>query len=431
MKTQLALILIFILFSNSGFAVKEYYRLSRSVRSMGMGGAFYGLSNDEYALFANPAGLSLRRNGTEVMVDFKGDISSNASSGAKDFTNLSDLSIKQAIDRLDKYKDKPMYGNAGILPYFLTRNLAVGILLADTKLNFNISKSSEDITAGGLNNADEVADLTFISDSGLVVGYAQEVGVPDLHVGANLKGIYRFGGRKAFSLQEYVNSSQINFDAKDVGGSGIGVDLDLGATYEIKTLPFGAVSRASLVLSNLLGSQFGISKKYAGAPGLVRTLNLGWMTSFPGTDFIDNVHVLFDISDIPLGGEDDKDLGARTSGSFLKKTHLGVEVPMGRVSVRAGLNQGYLSAGLGFNLYALKLEFATYGEDTGDASRQQSRRYTATLALGWDAPPPAPITKAVVIEKEAPNPKPAPLKEESLEPIIEKKEKTDPKKKTN
>lgn len=138
MKTQLALILIFILFSNSGFAVKEYYRLSRSVRSMGMGGAFYGLSNDEYALFSNPAGLSLRRNGTEVMVDFKGDISSNASSGAKDFTNLSDLSIKQAIDRLDKYKDKPMFGNAGILPYFLTRNLAVGILLADTKLNFNI-----------------------------------------------------------------------------------------------------------------------------------------------------------------------------------------------------------------------------------------------------------------------------------------------------
>ena len=104
---------------------------------------------------------------------------------------------------------------------------------------------------------------------------------------------------------------------------------------------------------------------------------------------------------------------------------------MGRVSVRAGLNQGYLSAGLGFNLYALKLEFATYGEDTGDASRQQSRRYTATLALGWDAPPPAPITKAVVIEKEAANPKPAPLKEESLEPIIEKKETTDPKKKTN
>lgn len=264
-----------------------------------------------------------------------------------------------------------------------------------------------------------------------MVGYAQEVGVPDLHVGANLKGIYRFGGRKAFSLQEYVNSSQINFDAKDVGGSGIGVDLDLGATYEIKTLPFGAVSRASLVLSNLLGSQFGISKKYAGAPGLVRTLNLGWMTSFPGTDFIDNVHVLFDISDIPLGGEDDKDLGARTSGSFLKKTHLGVEVPMGRVSVRAGLNQGYLSAGMGFNLWALKLDFATYAEDTGDNSRQPSRRFTVTAALGWGAPPPAPLVKSVVVDKDTSKPTPEHKKEESLEPSAETKKTIEPSKKTN
>lgn len=429
MKTTQTLFILAVLLCAPSFAVKEYYNLTRSIRSMGMGGAFYSLSDDGYALFSNPAGLSLRRTGTEVMANFRGAISSNAIDGFKDFSELGDLTIQQAINRLDKHKDKPIYGNPGLLPHFVTRNLAVGLLIADTKLNFNISKNSADIAAlGGGALSTEVADLTFITDSGIVVGYAQEVGIPDLHIGANLKGIYRFGGRKAFSLEEYNNSKAIDFDAKQYGGSGIGVDLDLGATYEIKALPFGALSRASLVLSNLLGSQFSISKKYAGPPGLVRTLNFGWMTSFPGVEFVDNFNVLLDISDISLGGEDDKDLGARTSGSFLKKTHLGVEVPMGRVAVRAGLNQGYLSAGIGFNLYALKLDFATYGEDTGDSSRQQSRRYAVTAALGWGAPPPAPIMKPVPIDQKPIEPKAKP-KVEPKAPSVSDPQPTENKKK--
>jgi len=379
---------------------------------MGMGGAFYGLSDDEYALFSNPAGLSLRRSGTEVMLQLKGDVASNSIDGFNDFKDLGDLNIKQAINRLDKHKDKPMYGNAGILPYFLTRNLAVGLLIADTKLNFNISKNSAEIEALGLGaSSTEVADLTFISDSGLVIGFAREVGIPDLHIGANLKGIYRVGGRQAFTAQQYLDSKNIDFDPRNIGGSGLGIDVDLGATYELKSLPFGVVSRASVVLSNLLGSQFTISKQYAGAPGLVRTLNVGWLTSFPGVAFIDNFHVLADISDIHIGGEDDKDLGARTSGSLLKKTHLGVEVPIGRLALRAGLNQGYLAAGVGLNLYALKIEFATYGEDTGDSSRQPSRRYAVNAAIGWGAAPPAPISKAIPLDHKPEMPKAEPKSE--------------------
>ncbi len=418
MKHLFVILLGLTFFSYPLFAVKEFYSLSRSPRSMGMGGAFYGISEDEYALFSNPAGLSLRRSGTEVMLRVNGNVSSNAISGFNDFKDLGDLNINQAINRLDKHKEKPMFGSVGLLPYFLTKNLAVGLLLADTKLNFNILKSSSDIASLADVNT-EVAEMSFISDSGLLIGYAQSFFDSNLHLGANLKGLLRGAGRKPFTLAEYNNSSAIDFDPAKIGGSGMGVDLDLGATYEIKQLPFGVLSRASIVLSNLLATQFAIAKQNAGAPGLVRTVNLGWYTAFEGFSFIDNFHVLADISDISLGGENRADFGART-GDFVKKLHLGVEVPMGRFSVRAGLNQGYLSAGLGINLYALRLDLATYGEETSEGNRRESRRYLASLALGWGSAPAAPITSVKASEKVIPEtqvPSKSQLKQQKSEEI--------------
>jgi len=124
---------------------------------------------------------------------------------------------------------------------------------------------------------------------------------------------------------------------------------------------------------------------------------------FDGFAFVDNVHALVDIANISLGGESNPDLGSRT-GSLMKKLHLGVELPMGRFSVRAGLNQGYLTAGLGLNLYAVRLDLATYGEEIGDDNRQSSRRYALTAAFGWGSAPPAPLAPRVREVEPTPQP---------------------------
>ena len=390
------------LFSHSAFGVKEFYSLSKSIRSMGMGGAFFGLSDDEYALFSNPAGLSLRKSGTEVMLRMNGHVSGDAISSFNKFKDIGGASLKEKIQALDETKGKPLYANIGALPYFVTKNLGVGILIADTKLNFNISKGSAEVEKaitdsalpGGGGTAAlqalEIADMTFISDSGLVIGYAQSFADPGLHIGANLKGLFRAGGRKGFTAAEYQGNSKIDIDPKQIGGYGIGIDLDLGATYEMYMLPFGVVSRASVVLSNLLATEYSMGAS-GRAPRQVRTANLGWATVFNGYSFVDNFNVLLDISNIPLGGESNPDLGARNTGSFFKKVNFGVEAPIGRLALRAGLNQGYLSAGFGVNLYAARIDFATYAEETGDATRQGSRRYALSAAIGWGSAPPAPI----------------------------------------
>jgi hypothetical protein len=394
-KQMKNIIFVLLLVSSPLFAVNEFYSLTRSIRSLGMGGAFFGMSDDEYALFSNPAGLSLRQDNTEVKVRLNGQVSNSAISGFKDFTNLGNKNLDAAINTLNEHQGKPMYGQAGFLPSFLRKNLALGLLVADTKLGFNITQgiSTDPAQIALMDPNAEIADLTAISDSGIVLGYGQSIIHPNLHLGLNLKGLFRAGGRKAFTAAEYLASQKINIDPKEIGGSGMGVDLDLGATYEMPYLPFGVLSRASVVFSNLLATEFSSSRQGGVPPRMVRTANLGWYTAFEGVGFVDNFHLLADISDIPLGGESNPNLGARNTGSFLKKVHLGVEMPIGRLSLRTGINQGYLTAGVGLNLSFIKLDFATYGEETGGSTNQQSRRYALTMAFGWGGGPAEPVTR--------------------------------------
>jgi hypothetical protein len=70
---------------------------------------------------------------------------------------------------------------------------------------------------------------------------------------------------------------------------------------------------------------------------------------------------------------------------FAKRLHMGVELELPLIlSLRLGLNQGYLSYGLSVDLWALKLDFAAYTEEAGaHAGQRDDRRYVGQLTLGW------------------------------------------------
>jgi len=54
------------------------------------------------------------------------------------------------------------------------------------------------------------------------------------------------------------------------------------------------------------------------------------------------------------------------------------------LAVRAGLNQGYLSAGATLDLWVLRFDFATYSEEIGAyAGQREDRRYVAQITVGW------------------------------------------------
>ena len=70
------------------------------------------------------------------------------------------------------------------------------------------------------------------------------------------------------------------------------------------------------------------------------------------------------------------------NGSIFKLFHLGGETHLKLLAFRAGLNQGYWTAGLGIDLRFLTLDFASYGEELGlNAGSLEDRRYTMTIGL--------------------------------------------------
>jgi hypothetical protein len=375
------IILLVLILTSPVFAVKEYYSLTRSIRSLGMGGAFYGLSNDEYALFYNPAGLSLYTGEAGGMLRINAQAAPDSLSAFKTLSDLTKSSntISRTVDALQKYQGKPLYAGAGLLPFFHMKNFGVALLLADTKTDLAILGKELDTSV----------DLTAISDSGLVVGYGRSIpGLEDLHVGINAKFIFRAGGKKVFSVLDIAQNRSVNLSPKDLGGAGAGVDFDLGSTYELHGLPWGIANRISLSLNNLVASSFTISRTGGRPPQLTRMASLGYYTVFEGWEFIDNFHVLLDLAEFNLGGESDTDYGART-GSIWKHVNIGVEMPMSFFALRAGLHQGYLTAGFGLNLTYVKLDFATYEEELSHSGpgRLGSRRFALSLALGMGSPP--------------------------------------------
>jgi hypothetical protein len=369
--------------STPAFALKEYFSLNRSIRAMGMGGAFYGNSDDEYALFYNPAGLAHYRGSWELsLLSIKAEAAPDILSALSTITDGSNNKISDIVTKLQKFQGTPLYGGVGLFPVFHKKHFGIGLLIADTKLD--VAVLGRDLST--------YVDVSGVVDSGLVVGYGTNF-TDELAIGVNLKAIARAGGKKTFSVVDIAQGDKLKLSPSDLGGGGGGIDLDLGATYDIPDLPFGLVNRAALSLNNLLASEFTIARQQGAPPGLVRTLSLGWFTAFPGYGVIDNFNVGVDFAEFSLGGESDPNAGAR-GGSFWKHVNFGVEMPMlNFLAVRLGFHQGYLTAGVGLNGRGIKLDVATYQEELfSSPGRLGNRRIALRLTLGIGSAPPPPIT---------------------------------------
>jgi hypothetical protein len=373
-------------FGMPALALDEYYAIDRSMRALGMGGAFYGLSDDEYALFYNPAGLSQYRGKPKLMFGLGVQASTPTFAEVGSVVNIINQQGGKAasiLNALSGYAGEPAYANIDLMPvYYVQKNFAIALLLNNTK-----------VQAAALGqDFDTSLDVTAISDSGIVVGYSRDI-TENWHVGVNLKGIYRIGGYKSYGVLDIAQQASVASSLSDIGGGGFGIDADLGAIYDIPNLPFGLLNQVGLTLSNIFASDFNMLRiNGAGAPpGLDRMLSIGFHSVFPGVGVIDNFHVVLDFAEFGIGGESDPNLGAR-DGSFFKHVNFGVEMPMdGWFVARVGFHQGDPTAGVGVRTPFVDIDLATYGEEllTG-INRLTSRRVGLRLAFGFGAPPPPP-----------------------------------------
>jgi len=379
---KICLVILAFWFTTPGYALKEYYALSRSVRALGMGGAFYAMSDDARALFYNPAGLSFYTGEDQYMFSTNFQIAQGGVEAINQIREVTESTkdIGAIAASIAALQGKPVYIGAGLFPFYLSKNKAIGLLLFDTKGQFGYLGKE----------LDSSLDMTIISDSGIFMAYGKPV-TENLHLGVTAKMIYRVGGRTAFSVIDLATSSTLSFDPQNLGGMGGGLDFDLGATYELPTtwLPHWVKEgRLSLTASNLIAGAL-IFKQSGTPPQLPRYVSFGSLFVLPGIASIDRFHVLFDLAEFGLGGQTDLDLGAR-GGSVWKKVNWGIEAPIkGWAFPRVGFHQGMFTLGLGLDFEFFKTDFAWYAEEVSSGiNRLASRRFAFTLTLGFAPPPP-------------------------------------------
>lgn len=367
------------------FALEEFYPLSRSVRAMGMGGAHYALSDDESALFYNPASLGFYKGGGELMLAVGGQISSGALGQVDTYTKATNgsNSLTSLADQLTPLAGKPLSAGATVMPFYHRKGLAVGLLLADAKIN----------TAYIGRDVDSYFDITALVDSGLFIGKSFALG-KTVSLGLNTKVLMRAGAREDFAPIEFVTNDNLKFSDNSIG-VGVGGDFDLGITWEPERALIGSRMGYSLVVTNLLATKYNwmVLANHT-PPALQRMLSAGMYSVIKGGKVIDYVILSADFAELGIGGQDDPHLGSR-KGSVWKHVNLGMEFALRTwLILRTGLHQGNITGGISLQSPVAKLEFATYEEELAlNPGVLSSRRFMLRLVLGAGSSYKAPYSK--------------------------------------
>ena len=125
----------------------------------------------------------------------------------------------------------------------------------------------------------------------------------------------------------------------------------------------------AVVLQNITALDFGVLGK------IPQQLNVGAAVN-PNFWIIKTTFAV-EVDDLTKNVEGEKDL--------YKRTHLGAEFRFPKIlAIRAGISEGYLTAGIGIDLWIVAINYATYAEELGVFSGQRAdRRHVAQVSLGF------------------------------------------------
>lgn len=370
------IILLALIFINVQSAYAQRTTFSRefstqptpSIRALGMGGAFYGVSDDKYSAFYNPAGLAKNKDWSfdipivagmnNNMMSILPDIFSLAS-GSTNPNYLADLLSTKLLGK---------YINATPITFFpavVYKNWSVG-LFANANINavtYNPALPQMGVKANADFGVMGSFSYSFLKDK-------------TLHFGVSLVGLWRmatyFEKDVASLYKDGANFlSGIDFIGLLQNGK-VGVFLNAGLMYELPYLREELNFRASVSFNNL---GYGLFNDDPLFDKMMPTMNLSLSIS-PSWEFISS-NIVLDFTDLFfLNGKDN---------SFSKRINFGAELGLwNRIFLRVGVNKGYFTCGFGFDIWALRINYAYYTEELGAYGRQYGdTRHAFEIILGW------------------------------------------------
>lgn len=356
-----------LVLSSQSFALDQIIRPYQSARSSGMGGLKYTTGIYDENFFANPARAADNPTWRIDILNTNLEINSGSienvdklSDGGNSVANAASTTGTNNHLRFQNVLPAIYIPRA----FSSKHSVAIGLIQsmqADIDIRRNIS-----------------VDPTAIMDIGPAATYARRfLKEEKLAVGITGHVAYRVSTKDTFSTIQYLKDGKFNF--KNYAGEGMHYDFDLGSTYDVPWKPAGFQFQGAFAINNILGGKYKNLKAdfVSGETGKVtpqpRTFNGGVSASREALFGLGKVTVAFEIQDV----------GNNANGSLFRTFHLGSELNLKDwVMVRAGINQGYLCAGVGFDLPVLKIDLATYGEEMSlNVGGLEDRRYAIRIGF--------------------------------------------------
>jgi hypothetical protein len=334
---------------------KELPYIYNGARPLGMGGAFTALSDDANALFYNPAGLANIKESRVSLINLEIEGSKKAYNFNKDAWDVDTDNSKEVASFLQGHIGDYGHIATSIFPNYTKPNFAFG-LISTVKSNIQVRDRQY-----------PELSVDAIGDVAACAGYAHSFLDNNLLVGSNLKSLYRKSLEHEYSVAD-ITTHDFKGRLRDDIQHGGGVLLDLGIIYKIQSSQEGGPReplQLGMSVSNLLGNKLG------DAADLDPHLDLGVSKR------IGDLTLAADYVDILGWMGDDNDIG--------KRIHLGLEYDLTKIlKLRTGINQGYLTFGVGVEAKNVQFDLLSYAEEVGTHSGQQKdKRYLLRLGVGF------------------------------------------------
>ncbi|WP_409478005.1 hypothetical protein [Pseudobdellovibrio sp. HCB154] len=345
MKNILSFLILFFSFQASAI---ELFQMGQSARSLGMGGTSIAFARGTDAIFNNPAALSKVNGFSLNMITFGPAISTNAQDLVDGFDDDFDQSDVDELYGKKVFSEVTGYGGL-VVPY-----VGVGAYSNNTLLmSFN-------------NPSFPTFNVDFTSDYAYVVGGAIPV-TDNFSLGVAGRHVKRWQGRADILVSSLIGSNPEDVIEAQLLNKGKGNALDLAALYTFKgpwTVDLAAVWKdvgdTKFTPTQGDGPDRQENNLIFGAAASKEFGFINWTNAFE-YKFI------------------------RNTGNVTKKLHLGTEVSLALIDIRAGYNQGYVSYGLGVDLWFLQVDVAAYTAELGaTAGQTPNDRYQASVSLNLD-----------------------------------------------
>ncbi len=355
-----------LLLSPTAYGYNAIVRGFESIRAEGMGDVRYTTGLFEENLYGNPARSTENGENEFQFLNTTVEVGSNTFSAASAISKSNENNLSGFAGQVGK----PVSAHVQLIPaafyknHFWTDKWSFGVdMMVGAQALFEIS------------NAGFIDPMALIT-AGPTVNLARRLLPEDrLSIGTNLHTEFRGTSGGSLGVLDFLNGTSIPTQIK--GGSGMGFDLDLGATFKPHWTFLKCQYEIGGGFNNILGGSYtqlgnriaGWNKDPLATP---RTFNFGVAARRKDLRFFDSYQLALEFTDI----------GNNAWGSPYRLVHLGTEERWKFIALRAGINQGYFTGGFGFDLKFFELNFATYAEELGlNPGIVSDRRYAANFGF--------------------------------------------------